>query len=478
MSKGDAMAKNYMTYWRPRTVDEQERGLLAHSAGGQLQRVEPGDTVWIVTVRPPGHLSLLGRIVVGMVTDYEGAKRILHGEDIWQAPWHIIAQAGTERLLREVDLTSIAGQLCFQSETAPRLDVVDGHVDAKQLQAMRVLTPETAHLLEVYETAPSYWWVNHSKTYRVEIDGSFIWAPQSAKGGAKRETYTNLTSVRPGDQIFSYANSLIQAVGTVTGACLEQRKPEEYKSAGNDWDLSGWRVPVKWHMLTQPLSPKTYMSQIRPLLPTRYSPLDKNGNGTENCDLASISESLATLLRQLMSSQDALGVAEAAAELRDEREGDAKEQEIRLAPIPETEKQQLISARRGQDRFRRNVRAIETKCRLTGISDNDFLVASHIKPWADSSNLERLDGNNGLMLAPHVDWLFDHGWISFTDDGDLLCANDTVRDVMQTWGLPTSGNVGSFNNAQRTYLAYHRGNVYLGRLIPSHGEDGLKRGGQ
>ncbi len=50
------MAKDYLTYWRPETVDVQEWGLLGHSAGGQLHRVEPGDTVWIVTVCPPCQL--------------------------------------------------------------------------------------------------------------------------------------------------------------------------------------------------------------------------------------------------------------------------------------------------------------------------------------------------------------------------------------------------------------------------------------
>ena len=109
------------------------------------------------------------------------------------------------------------------------------------------------------------------------------------------------------------------------------------------------------------------------------------------------------------------------------------------------------------------MKSIEPKCRLTGISDAGFLVASHIKPWTRSSNVERLDGNNGLMLSPHVDWLFDRGWISFTDQGDLLCANDAVRNIMRTWGLRVEGNVGTFNAKQRGYLAYHRENLFVRR---------------
>jgi hypothetical protein len=149
-------------------------------------------------------------------------------------------------------------------------------------------------------------------------------------------------------------------------------------------------------MLTQPLSPRTHISQIRPLLPTQYTPLDKNDNGTENCYLASISDSLGALLLQLMSSEDVLRVAQVAAELRDDCEGEAEEEEIRSAPITETQKKQLINARSGQGKYRLNVEAVEYRCRLTGVSHKSFLVASHIKPWAKSNNAERLDGNNGF----------------------------------------------------------------------------------
>lgn len=54
------------------------------------------------------------------------------------------------------------------------------------------------------------------------------------------------------------------------------------------------------------------------------------------------------------------------------------------------------------------------------------------------------------------------GWISFSDAGDLLCANDAVREIMRTWGLRTKGSVGAFNAKQKGYLAYHRTHVFRG----------------
>ncbi|MCY1451316.1 hypothetical protein D9M71_681760 [compost metagenome] len=95
------------------------------------------------------------------------------------------------------------------------------------------------------------------------------------------------------------------------------------------------------------------------------------------------------------------------------------------------------------------------------MSDQSFLVASHIRPWKDSDNAERLDGHNGLMLAPHVDRLFDRGWISFTDDGSLL-ALDRALPILEAWSIEPNSPVGAFTAAQKVYLSYHREEVFRG----------------
>ena len=85
--------------------------------------------------------------------------------------------------------------------------------------------------------------------------------------------------------------------------------------------------------------------------------------------------------------------------------------------IPETQKSQLIKARRGQGVFRPRVCLIEKKCRITGVSAPQHLRASHIKPWRFSSPNEKLDRNNGLLLSPHIDHLFDHGTLASKQTG-------------------------------------------------------------
>ncbi|PZW52820.1 hypothetical protein F477_03666 [Pseudomonas sp. URIL14HWK12:I3] len=66
------------------------------------------------------------------------------------------------------------------------------------------------------------------------------------------------------------------------------------------------------------------------------------------------------------------------------------------------------------------------------------------------------------MLAPHVDKLFDRGWITFQDNGEVMVA-DTAQEVVAAWGLASGMNVGDFTPDQRQYLIHHRSNVYKGK---------------
>jgi len=92
-----------------------------------------------------------------------------------------------------------------------------------------------------------------------------------------------------------------------------------------------------------------------------------------------------------------------------------------------------------------------------------FLIASHIKPWRSSNNSERLDGENGLLLSPNIDAMFDHGFISFDDDGTLLVSAVLDKQVLEQTGVPIDEtvNAGRFTEGKKSYLAYHRRAVFL-----------------
>ena len=106
---------------------------------------------------------------------------------------------------------------------------------------------------------------------------------------------------------------------------------------------------------------------------------------------------------------------------------------------------------------------IEKRCRVTRVDQLVHLVASHSKPWRDcSSNEERLDDHNGLLLTPTIDHLFDRGFISFENDGVLLVSPVVHRKSIRRMGIADgTTNVGRFSVEQTKYLEFHREQVFL-----------------
>ncbi len=208
--------------------------------------------------------------------------------------------------------------------------------------------------------------------------------------------------------IFSFANQVIAAIGIIESGAEDEPKPLSFGSAGDRWDMEGWMVKVRWVRLKTPIRPKDFINEIAPLLPEKYSPLRGDGNGNQGVYLTQVNSRFVDLLLRIITKAD----GDLPDELQ-EAENDVSdlevEKQIIQSNLQKTERDQLIQARIGQGLFRGNVEKSRSKCRVTGLSDKRLLVASHIKPWRVASNEERLDGNNGFLMSPHVDRLFDGG---------------------------------------------------------------------
>ena len=126
--------------------------------------------------------------------------------------------------------------------------------------------------------------------------------------------------------------------------------------------------------------------------------------------------------------------------------------------LSNTEKQQLVKARVGQGAFRESLITMWRRCCITGCEYVDILRASHIKPWRDATNEERLDTFNGLLLSPNIDALFDRGLISFTDHGELLISSRLSDSARKALGCPSIGKVPLQKHAK--YMAWHRQHVF------------------
>jgi hypothetical protein len=304
-----------------------------------------------------------------------------------------------------------------------------------------------------------YWWVNQNQTYGFEVPGGFLWSPKTRADGARNYFYQTMEEVRPGDLIFSYYETQIQAIGIVQRQAVTAPKPN-FRTAGSNWSDIGWYVEVEFAKLKNPVKPKNHMDGIRPLLGDKYAPLQSNGNGLQGIYLTEISSMFGELLI-LLSRADLPTIQHELSPVL----GDSSEYEINLEIEArkldgDLEKIQMTKSRRGQGIFKANVRLIENHCRITGVSNIKHLRASHIKPWAASDNDEKLDGYNGLLLSPHVDHLFDRGFISFNDTGGILVSKELNPTILDQWSIHASQNVGEFKSGQRPYLEYHREIVF------------------
>jgi putative restriction endonuclease len=308
-----------------------------------------------------------------------------------------------------------------------------------------------------------YWWVNQNQTYKHEVRGSFMWSPKRNKNGVRNQFYENMRGVSAGDVVFSFCDTRIRAIGIVTGTAQTGPKPD-FGKAGLNWSHEGWFVPVDYCAVNNPIRPKDHIAVLRPFLPTRYSPLQESGDGLQSVYLAEVPAGLANSLIGLMGDSyfdaiNAIASVQAPEELTDE-------EALRdLTITGPTFREQLVRARRGQGVFRSNVLLRETYCRVTKVNEPRHLKASHIKPWRHASDTERLDGANGLLLSPHIDHLFDEGYITFSVNQELVVVPEVRDRILEAWGIDAGVRVGEFSREQSAYLEYHRINIFKRALL-------------
>ena len=304
----------------------------------------------------------------------------------------------------------------------------------------------------------NYWWVCQNQTYAQEFEDGYMWSPKTNIKGTQIQPYDNMGKVAPGDIVFSFFDQQIYSIGIIKSKGYDSKSPREPKR-----DEVGWRVDVEYHELdnNERIRPKDHMDLIWPHLRGQeyYVPLRENGDGNQGY-LFKIPPEMAKVLLKEIGSEAQQVIELSIAEKKHDDEDSAQEEIENDTNIPKTEKDQLVKSRCGQGKFRSRVETIENKCRITGISQKQHLIASHIKPWKVSSNLERLDGNNGLLLAPHIDHLFDKGYISFEGNGKILISERLDETNFKIWSIKEGLNVGHFSIEQQAYLAYHRDNIF------------------
>jgi hypothetical protein len=122
-----------------------------------------------------------------------------------------------------------------------------------------------------------------------------------------------------------------------------------------------------------------------------------------------------------------------------------------------TEAERLVVQRIGQDIFRAALMDYwDGRCPMTGITDLALLRASHIVPWAECDDAQRLDVHNGLLLSALWDAAFDAGLVSFADDGTVLANPELSAAARTALGLEIAPGLSNLRDAHRANLADHR----------------------
>jgi 5-methylcytosine-specific restriction protein A len=128
-----------------------------------------------------------------------------------------------------------------------------------------------------------------------------------------------------------------------------------------------------------------------------------------------------------------------------------------IVPPNSTERKGLVTSRVGQGAYRKSIiHRWEYKCAVTGINKLEILIASHIVPWSDSTDNERLDVHNGLLLSPTYDALFDRHLISFENNGKIILSDAIDNIAYKKIGVTGMERINNLSHNNHPYLDRHR----------------------
>lgn len=292
-----------------------------------------------------------------------------------------------------------------------------------------------------------YYWVNQGKTYKEEKEGGYLWAPVKNSKGNSFFHWDNMTKLKPNDIVFNYRKGFIVGYCEIKTKNFLAPQPEEF-NVDVEWENEGYMIDAEYVLFSEPIDIKTAYRVINQYLPEKYSPINISG-----------------IERKIKANQGYLY----------EFSPKAAQELFKLANInlidnykvledgatyglpKETSKQNLTTLRVGQGEFRQRIlRKWNYKCAVNGTTIKEILIASHIVPWREASNKERLDVDNGLLLSPTYDALFDKYLISFDNEGKIILSKSMDKKDFYKLGVIGEEKIDNLSAGNKKYLERHR----------------------
>jgi hypothetical protein len=461
------MGRAFTHYWTCDSWEGYRGDLVTYTAANLFRRrgLKTGDRIYIVS-NLDGRVRLGAAIDVAAVVGRAEAKKRF-GREVWDASDFAIAITPVSFDPDQEVPTVIASRLRFLP-SGKGLKHAKGRLDQQTLRGLRELTPESAMLLEGVLNGGAI-----QRSSSRGMGGKFGWRDDPALAG---QVLRDILDGLPEKQIQSSLDVLrrdMELADSIDPArwLLTLHKDRVLVICGSVQCLRYKRGGVAALQVTKDSAPKRYLRncaefvrapgcvEIYPSIAELLESPALLGRGhSEAIRICMETSAVSGGHRRAHSSGLVAylrGQGNGHARTRTLSEGD-REILAEFRDLRETEREGLRKYRCAQGLFRDRVAALEKCCRVTGISDPLLLRASHIKPWRLSNPKDRQDGDNGLFLAPHVDALFDRGWISFLDNGDLMVSKRLDLAVLKSWGISYPMNVGSFRPAQQRFLKWHR----------------------
>lgn len=295
-----------------------------------------------------------------------------------------------------------------------------------------------------------FYWAFISSRAEGRFDHGRLWAPEQDGAGRQHAHWDVLRALDRGDIVVGSYQRKLRFLGVVSRPARRTLWPEWKGRDAKRASPSDWGRQVR--LLPHPIEPVPRIDELsvstrRLLESCPGGPFRRDKYGKRGYVYPLSASAGLALLRELNQ------------EHRLDRRLDLDQAVAADPTASETEREALALARVGQGEFRRKLQLIwDGRCAVTGA--RSLYRASHIKPWSVSTNPERLDPTNGLLLSPNYDAAFDAGLITFDDDGRIRFSKALAADDARRLGLSRSSKLSSVRRAQLGFLAYHRAHVF------------------
>lgn len=294
----------------------------------------------------------------------------------------------------------------------------------------------------------AFFWVNLGESYKEVATHNFLWAPAYVvgKNGKKKINagWEPVKEVNAGDVIFCNLDENIIYVAVARKAAYPAKRPPT--RVFNKWNEDGFQIDIDLTILTPAVSVKGFKAALMAIHNHECSPaLFTKTGGISQQYMVRLPLGAGALILNFLGDAE-VSVCE---QVDSRKKGRLQQGGTRKT---------VAQARIGQGQFRDDVLSLwQHSCPVTALSKPELLTAAHIVPWSLSNEIEKIDPNNGFPLSPALDKLFDRGYVSFNDDGQLLMKTSelSIQDL-RCLGITPGAKISGLNDKQKAYLARHR----------------------